>query len=416
MSGLISIVLFLMNVAFLPYFVFLLVISLAALLPRAKANRSSAPSARFLIVIPAHDEETVVSKVVHSCRDVDYPRSLFDVLVIADNCSDGTAEMASAAGARVVERFDELKKSKGHAIDSLISSLEETGELDSIDALVVIDADTTVGRGLLVAFDHGLRSGHDWIQAYYTVANPDASWRTRLLTYAFSLFNGVMPEGKTRIGLGALFTGNGMCLSVRGLRRVPWQCHGLVEDMEYSWILRVAGERVVFQPEVSVYGAMLASGGEATVNQRRRWEFGRKEIRSKYLKPLLRSRHLGLWKKVLGVCDLTIPTMGTFVVLYAGLAAIDLICLFGPFTPPLPQLRLFLYAALGVMTLSLGIYSISPFLAMRLPWRYALSVAALPIYLLWKFRTAVGGRPDRWVRTPRESLEENSTQLSKRER
>ena len=135
------------------------------------------------------------------------------------------------------------RKAKDMRSTTLIGSLEKSGELDSIDALVIVDADTTVDPGLLVEFDRELRSGHDWIQAYYTVANPDESWRTRLLTYAFSLFNGVMPLGKTRLGLGALFTGNGMCFSVRGLRRVPWHCHGLVEDMEYSWILRIAGEQ-----------------------------------------------------------------------------------------------------------------------------------------------------------------------------
>ncbi len=399
MSGLLSILLVLFNVAFFPYFLFLLLISIAALLPRPKRNLASAPGSRFLIVIPAHDEEPVISNVVQSCRAVDYPSSLFEVVVVADNCSDRTAALATAAGARVVERFDDVKKSKGHAIEYLITGLEKSGELDRTDAIVVVDADTTVDPRLLVQFDHDLRSGRDWIQAYYTVANPDASWRTRLLTYALSLFNGVMLLGKTRIGLGSLFTGNGMCFSVRGLRRVPWECHGLVEDMEFSWILRLAGEEVVFEPEVSVFGAMPSGGGDGTASQRRRWEFGRKEIRRKYLKPLLRSKRLAVWKKVLGLCDLTIPTMGALAILYAVLAAIDLACLFGPVSSSMPLLRVFLAASLGLTTLSLGLYAISPFFAIRLPWRYAASIIAFPIYLFWKVRISIVGRPDRWVRT-----------------
>ena len=136
---------------------------------------------------------------------------------------------------------------------------------------------------LLRAFDRELQSGHDWIQAYYTVSNPDESWRTRLLTYTFSLINGVMPLGKSRLGLGGAFKGNGMCFSVNGLNRIPWRSHGLVEDMEFSWAVRLAGEKIVFLPDVSVYGAMLVHGGAPAASQRRRWEFGRKEIRKIFL-------------------------------------------------------------------------------------------------------------------------------------
>ena len=139
-----------------------------------------------------------------------------------------------------------MKKSKGYAIEFLLESLERSGELGSLDAVVIVDADTTIDPNLLRSFDQALRRGHDWIQAYYTVANPDQSWRTRLMTYAFSMFNGVMQLGQNALGSSAGFKGNGMCFSTRGLRRRPWKSYGLVEDMEYSWTLRVAGEKILF--------------------------------------------------------------------------------------------------------------------------------------------------------------------------
>jgi 1,2-diacylglycerol 3-beta-glucosyltransferase len=403
MSGLVAVVLILVNLVVLPYFLFLLVVSVAALLPRRKSRVERAPTSRFLIVIPAHDEEPVISKVVASCLAVDYPRTLFDVLVIADNCSDGTALLARTAGAQVFERFDESKKSKGHAIDDLIVRMEQNGELGALDALVIVDADTIVSSRLLVAFDDRLRMGHDWIQAYYTVANPDDSWRTQLLSYAFSLFNGIMPLGNTRLGLGALLKGNGMCFSVRGLRRVPWHCHGLVEDLEYAWTLRTEGERVVFEPDVAVYGAMLSRGGKATADQRRRWEFGRREVRNKYVPRLLRSRKLNVWRKAIGLCDLTLPAMSVLGVLYLALAVFDVLYLVGLLGAPVSTVRPILIACLGLSTVSLGLYALSPFLVLRLPWRYALSIGAFPLYLCWKLWISIGGRPDRWVRTPRES-------------
>ncbi len=156
-------------------------------------------------MIPAHDEESGIAATVQSCRSLEYPESLFEVLVIADNCSDQTASIARQQGATVVERQDPEQKSKGHAIKFLIDQIQMSGRFAQLDALVVIDADTTVSADLLLAFAGSIESGEDWIQCFYTVANPDTSWRTRLMAYAFCLFNGVTPLGQSALGLSAGF-------------------------------------------------------------------------------------------------------------------------------------------------------------------------------------------------------------------
>jgi hypothetical protein len=267
---------------------------------------------------------------------------------------------------------------------------------------------------LLRAFDRRLQLGDDWVQAYYTVSNADESWRTRLMTYAFSLFNGVMPLGKTQLGMSGSFKGNGMCFSVRGMKRVPWRSHGLVEDMEYSWAVRIAGERIVFEPDVSVHGAMLAKWGPAAASQRSRWEFGRKEMQRMFLGSLLRSNRLHLWEKLVYSCELTIPSLGALFVIYAAVALGD-----GFFLLGLPQgshsfVRPFLFACLGLMTTTLAFHAISPFLTMRLPWRYGLSLVCFPVYILWKFWVSFAGRPDRWVRTARDSRGGSATELAEK--
>ncbi len=313
------------NLAILPYFVFLLVISVAAMLVHKRQGTDGLAHSRFMLLIPAHDEESGIETTVTSCLAADYPRSLFSVVVIADNCSDRTAEVASRAGARVVERFDSEKKSKGYAIEYLIEQLTQSGELDALDGLVVIDADTTIDPALLRYFDGDLRAGRDWVQCYYTVANPDHNWRTRLMTYAFSLINGVLPLGQSALGTSGGLRGNGMCFTTRGLHRKPFASYGLVEDVEFSWDLRIAGESIAFQPSASVHGAMLGSAGSAAANQRRRWEFGRSEVRRKFLLPLLRSKRIGWWEKLISVCELTLPTMGTLLPVYVVLAALDVL-------------------------------------------------------------------------------------------
>ena len=124
------IALLVLNAVVFPYFLFLLATSLAAIFASRRESPPADPTAKILIVIPAHDEETGVSTTVRSCLESNYPASLFGVTVIADNCTDRTAALAREAGARVVERFDDVKKSKGYAIESLLESLASSGERD----------------------------------------------------------------------------------------------------------------------------------------------------------------------------------------------------------------------------------------------------------------------------------------------
>ena len=119
----------------------------------------------------------------------------------------------------MLERNDSTRRGKGYAIQYLIDSLIQAGEFDRLDALVFVDADSTVDPDLLRRFAQILDSGQEWIQCYDAVGNADQSWRTRLMAYAFSLINGVTLQGQSALGLSAGLRGNGMCISTAGLRR-----------------------------------------------------------------------------------------------------------------------------------------------------------------------------------------------------
>jgi cellulose synthase/poly-beta-1,6-N-acetylglucosamine synthase-like glycosyltransferase len=325
-------------------------------------------------------------------------------LVVADNCSDGTALRARKAGARVVERFDPARKSKGYALEYLIETLRESGELDTLEALVVVDADTAVNPKLLQVFDRGLHSGHEWIQCYDTVSNAEHSWRTRLMAYAFSLVNGVMLLGQSALGLSAGLRGNGMCLSIKGLRRVPWTSHGLTEDLEYSWSVRIAGGRIAFAPDAVVYATMPSQGGNTSENQRMRWEYGRRELIWKMLGPVLRTPNLGWIEKTAAAVELTMPTIVTLTSAYL---LLTLILIFRAPEILIRQGSL----VIGLIGLShsaailgLALYAMSPFLLSFLPWRFSLGLLYFPYFAIWKMMISRKGRPQAWLRTAREPV------------
>ncbi|MEA2631255.1 MAG: hypothetical protein QOE66_1474 [Chloroflexota bacterium] len=387
-----------------PFFAYLALITAAALGGRRREGSVQPRPARFLFVIPAHDEEGNIRSTVESCLAVSYDPALYRVVVIADNCSDGTARVAQAAGAEVVERTDLARRSKGHALEYFFQ--HHPGAAGACDAVVLIDADTVVDPGILSAFAAALAEGMDWIQGYYTVRNPDASWRTRLMTYTFSLFNGVWLLGQDRLGLGIGLKGNGMCFSTRGLERFPWKAHGLTEDLEFSWMLRIAGERIHFLPETRVCGSMPSRGGSAAVAQRRRWEAGRKALRGSFLGPLLRSRQLGPFTKTMYLIELVFPPL---VTLLLGLLVAAGLQLGASFDPGLLPTSRWILPIHGGMAVVLACYALSPFFALHLPARYLASLAALPYYAAWKLLITTGRNPTSWVRTPRERARGDAT-------
>ena len=380
----------------LPFFAYLGLVVASALGHRRRAPRAGDGSTRFLIVIPAHDEEASIAATVASCRASAYDRDRFRVLVVADNCTDRTAEVARGAGAEVFERTDPLRRSKGYALEDVFNG----GATRGVDAVVVIDADTVLDPDLLAAFDGAIAEGFDWIQCYYTVRNPDASWRTRLMTHAFSLFNGVMLLGQERLGLGAGLKGNGMCFTTRGLDRVPWKAYGLVEDLEFSWRLHALGESIHFLPRARVYGEMVSRRGSAAASQRRRWEAGRRDIPRKYLGAVTRSATLGRYRKVLYSLQLIFPPLVTLAAGFAASASVHPAVMLDPRLASPSRLLLPIH---GLMAGVLVAYVLCPVAVMGLPARYLRDLLYAPYYAAWKLLVSVGRAPATWVRTQRES-------------
>jgi 1,2-diacylglycerol 3-beta-glucosyltransferase len=392
------------DLLFLPHFLYLALVTMAALRTRFRAGPPGIRGHRFQIVIPAHDEEAGIARTVRGCLAIAYPRELFEVVVIADNCQDRTAELARDAGAIVIQRDDPEHRSKGHALRFYFERLVSSGRVDELDAVVVIDADSQADPNLLSELSRLLAEGHDWIQVYDTVANPDESWRTRLMTYSFSLINGTFLLGQVALGLSGGFRGNGMCLSTRGLKRFPWRSFGLAEDFDHSWRLRLAGERIAFTSQTAVRALMLSRGGGAAASQRRRWEFGRREVSRRALGPLLRTTRLPLREKLAGLLELTMPTMAGLGMLCGVSILLSASLLASGSAAVSPHWMNLLLALTLTSSICLALYGLSPFLLFGLSWRILSSLFYFPFYALWKYALLLGGPPNRWVRTGRQDV------------
>jgi 1,2-diacylglycerol 3-beta-glucosyltransferase len=242
---------------------------------RADAPARAGGGPRFVVLIPAHDEQEGIAATLGSLASCAYPAELLRAIVIADNCGDSTAERARRAGVEVWERQDEARRGKGFA---LIWALERLlRERDDFDAVVVLDADCLVSPNMLAAMSARIGAGARAVQVRYDVQNPDASSVSALRYAAFALMCTVRPMGKQRLGLSCGLLGTGMAFTRDLLAAMPWTATGLVEDAEYHMRLVDAGERAQFASEAWVSSAMPTSFRDAS-DQQARWEQGRLQM------------------------------------------------------------------------------------------------------------------------------------------
>ena len=373
---------------------------LAALALAFRRCRPAPPPARwpFLdVIVPAHDEERDIARTVRLLLSVDYPPDLFRVTVVADNCRDATAQRAADAGAHVLVRNDEARRGKGYALAHAFEWALRDG---AAEAVVVVDADTDPSPGLLRALAARIASGASAVQADYAVRNPSASWRTTLMTIAFTTFHEMRSAARERLSLSCGLRGNGMCFRTDLLREVPHDAFSVVEDLEYGIRITAAGHRVEYAEEAHVYGEMVSSAAAAR-SQRRRWEQGRRQIAREHAGRLLRDA-LRLRDRVrLDVAvDLLVPPLATLfaaacgglllsAALYEGSAGARIAVL--AFATSL--CLLLAHVARGWMLSGTGARGLIAL------------IAVAPAYVAWKGWLALrrDGPQTEWVRTTRES-------------
>jgi hypothetical protein len=355
---------------------------------KARPRPARAPrGVRLAVVVPAHDEEAGIETTVVSLRAAGATP-----IVVADNCSDATADRARGAGATVWERRDEERRGKGHALawafDRVLRELPET------EGIAVVDADCTASPNLVEAMSTRIAAGARAVQASYVVANPEDSAASAARFAGFALVNHVRPLGRSALGLSCGLLGTGMAFDVRLLREQPWGAFGVTEDSEYHLRLVSAGERVEFAPEAWVASPMPVSLAAADV-QRERWESGGWQLaRSEAARLIaagLRERDPSL---VNAGVELFVPPQSILLAANASIAVAALM-LRAP-----AAARVATAALTGQVAFVLGGLAL-----VRAPAPVYRSLAMAPLLAAQNARLysrlARGRRPSEWVRTPR---------------
>jgi cellulose synthase/poly-beta-1,6-N-acetylglucosamine synthase-like glycosyltransferase len=381
------------------------------------------PDTRFAIVIPAHNEESVIGETVQTLRRLDYPSALFDIHVAADYCTDRTAAAAHAAGAIVHERNEGPRAGKGAVLAWAFERiLRPSGMQDGFRpapsaagayrAVVVFDADTQVAPDFLRLMDARLAAGARAIQGQHRISNPGDSWYASLTAAMMTVQNRLQNQGRSNLGLSAFNMGDSICIEATLLRSLGWGV-GLTEDYDLRFHLLSSGVRIVYEPNAVGLGEAPASWAVAR-RQRERWLAGTYRSSRRHRAELLklartrgtrRSGAAAAWDALL---QALFPAYSTLILL-AGVAT-------------LTQAGISRAAAAGAgsdgrgamtglwiaLVIALLLYPILGLLLARAPGRAYAAVFLGPVFAVWRTWLALSARflrrPTVWVRTPRRGL------------
>jgi cellulose synthase/poly-beta-1,6-N-acetylglucosamine synthase-like glycosyltransferase len=361
--------------------------------PAAGAKPPSGRRPSIAVLVPAHDESVGIVATLVSIRA--QLQGGDRVLVVADNCSDDTAAVATAAGAEAIVRFDSVQRGKSHALDFGVRHLA----LAPPEVVIIIDADCLLEAGALDQLARLSLASERPVQALYLMRSPPgASLKGKVAQFAWTVKNWARALGYQRLGLPCQLMGSGMAFPWPLMAQAELASGHIVEDLKLGLDFARQGRSPLFCPQAEV-SSVFPSNAEGAQSQRTRWEHGHLAMIVKEGPALIlesvRSKNRDLLALALDMC---VPPLALLVLLSLVLGIFSLLpwALTGSAMPWLLALInplllgvavLLAWSRFGRAILSLGDLAYAPVYALR----------KIPLYLKFLVRRQV-----EWVRSHRD--------------
>ena len=248
-----------------------------------KKNPEAKKINRIAVMISARNEENVIPGLISCLKNQDYPQDMLDVFVVADNCTDSTAEASRMAGAIVYERFNKVEVGKGFAVDFLLKKIAEDYGKDTYDAYLIFDADNLVEPDFVSEINKTFSQGYDVVTSYRNSKNYGDNWLSAGQGMCFMRDLILLNRARMAIGGCTFVAGTGFMFSREILEKIGggWPFHTLVEDGEFTTYNAINGTKMGYCDTARFYDDQPTKFSQSW-NQRLRWCKGYLQVLGKY--------------------------------------------------------------------------------------------------------------------------------------
>lgn len=235
---------------------------------------------KFAVIVCARNESDVIEEFIHTVQLQDYPSNLIDVYVVADNCSDDTAQKARIAGAYVYERFDNKKVGKGYALDFLFKILRS--KKIKYDGYFIFDADNLLSRSYISEMNKVFNCEYKIVTSYRNSKNYDSNWISAGYSLWFLRESKYLNYARMLLNNSCAVSGTGFLISSEIIdKNNGWRYHLLTEDIEFTIDSIINGEKIGYCNSACFYDEQPTSFRDSW-NQRMRWSKGFYQVLFKY--------------------------------------------------------------------------------------------------------------------------------------
>lgn len=271
--------------------------------PKAKTNH------KYAVIISARNESTVIGNLIQSIRKQDYPAELIDVFVIADNCTDSTADIALNCGAYVIKRFNQDLVGKGYALDygmniifreclgkklgPSVCGLADKGKIlcpdgkqintdAGYEAFFIFDADNVLNKNYFAAMNRVYDQGFTVATSYRNTKNFDSNWISSGYATWFIREARFLSQPRYKLNTSCAVSGTGFYTDVKIIEKAGgWKWFLLTEDIEFATNNVINGNRIGYAPDAVLYDEQPVTFKDSW-NQRFRWTRGFYQVFLKY--------------------------------------------------------------------------------------------------------------------------------------